>query len=140
EEVLQQQPESVQTFMLRTSILDRLCGPLCDAVLLDPSISGQETLEYLERANLFIIPLNNERRWYRYHHLFADLLRQRLEQGSERKRGAVGGRGPGLLAGQSPTPDRPPPTPELHIRASQWYEDNGLDIEAFQHAVAANDI
>jgi LuxR family transcriptional regulator, maltose regulon positive regulatory protein len=76
EEVLQQQSESVQTFLLRTSILDRLCGPLCDAVLLDPSASGQETLEYLEHANLFIVPLDDERRWYRYHHLFADLLRQ----------------------------------------------------------------
>ena len=80
EEVLQQQPESVQTFLLRTSILDRLCGPLCDAVLGSPSASGQETLEYLERANLFIVPLDNERRWYRYHHLFAELLRQRLHQ------------------------------------------------------------
>ena len=73
EEVLQQQPDSIQTFLLSTSILDRLCGPLCDAVLRDASASGQETLEYLERANLFIIPLDNERRWYRYHHLFADL-------------------------------------------------------------------
>ncbi len=80
EEVLQQQSESIQTFLLRTSILDRLCGPLCDAVLLDPSASGQVTLEYIERANLFLVPLDNERRWYRYHHLFADLLRQRLAQ------------------------------------------------------------
>src|SRR3990172_10897793 len=72
EEVLGQQPASVQTFLLRTSILDRMCGPLCEAVLLDASASGQETLEYLERANLFIVPLDNERRWYRYHHLFAD--------------------------------------------------------------------
>src|SRR5205814_8503757 len=73
EEVLQQQPESVQTFLLRTSILDRLCGPLCDAVLRnasDSGQSGQETLEYLEHANLFIVPLDNERRWYRYHPLF----------------------------------------------------------------------
>src|SRR2546421_8965240 len=82
EEVLGQQPERVQTFLLRTSILDRLCGPLCDAVLMDPSVSGQETLEYIERANLFLVPLDNERRWYRYHHLFADLLRQRLQQRS----------------------------------------------------------
>ena len=80
EEVLQQQSESVQTFLLRTSILDRMCGPLCDAVLLDSAASGQETLEYLEHANLFIVPLDNERRWYRYHHLFAELLRQRLQQ------------------------------------------------------------
>src|SRR6266540_2412673 len=83
EEVLQQQSEGVQTFLLRTSILDRLCGPLCDAVLLDSSVSGQETLEYLERANLFLVPLDNERRWYRYHHLFADLLRQRLHQSTD---------------------------------------------------------
>src|SRR4029077_12822712 len=80
EEVLGQQPESVQTFLLQTSILDRLCGSLCDAVLLTSTGSGQETLEYLERANLFIVPLDNERRWYRYHHLFADLLRLRLRQ------------------------------------------------------------
>jgi LuxR family maltose regulon positive regulatory protein len=82
EEVLYQQPESVQTFLLRTSILDRLYGPLCDAVLRDPAASGQATLAYLERANLFLVPLDNERRWYRYHHLFADLLRQRLHQRS----------------------------------------------------------
>ena len=123
EEVLQQQPESVQTFLLRTSFLDRLCGPLCDAVLLDPSASGQKTLEYLERANLFIVPLDNERRWYRYHHLFAELLRQRLRQSAAL---SVGDEREGVA--------------ELHIRASQWYEDNGLEIEAFHHAVAANDV
>jgi LuxR family maltose regulon positive regulatory protein len=65
EEVLHQQPENIQKFLLQTSILDRLCGPLCDAVLLDPSASGQETLEYIEQANLFIVPLDNERHWYR---------------------------------------------------------------------------
>ena len=92
EEVLQQQSESVQTFLLRTSILDRLCGPLCDAVLLDPAASGQETLEYLEHANLFIVPLDNERRWYRYHHLFADLLRQRLHQSIASSPGDAGER------------------------------------------------
>jgi len=80
EEILHQQPASIQTFLLGTSILDRLCGPLCEAVLLAPAASGQETLAYLERANLFIIPLDTERHWYRYHHLFADLLRQRLRQ------------------------------------------------------------
>src|SRR3972149_1121853 len=69
EEVLQQQSETVQTFLLRTSILDRMCSSLCDAVLLDSSASGQKTLEYIEQANLFIVPLDNERRWYRYHHL-----------------------------------------------------------------------
>ena len=123
EEVLQQQPLSIQIFLLHTSILDRLCGPLCDALLPDASASGQGTLEYLERANLFIVPLDDERRWYRYHHLFADLLRHRLHQ----------------RASTSATGEKRE-VAELHIRASQWYEDNGLDIEAFQHAAAANDI
>ncbi|MFZ1475609.1 MAG: LuxR C-terminal-related transcriptional regulator, partial [Anaerolineae bacterium] len=123
EEVLQQQSESVQTFLLRTSILDRLCGPLCDAVLLDTAASGQETLEYLEHANLFIVPLDDERRWYRYHHLFADLLRQRLHQSTAT---SARGEGRGVV--------------ELHSRASQWYEDHGLELEAFQHAAAANDV
>src|SRR5438067_3671263 len=118
EEVLQRQSESVQTFLLRTSILDQLCGPLCDAVLCDPAAAGQATLEYLERNNLFLVPLDNERRWYRYHHLFADLLRQRLHQ--------TGG-----SAGD---------VTEFHSRASQWYEENGLEIEAFQHAAAAGDV
>ncbi len=123
EEVLEQQSESVQTFLLRTSILDRLCGPLCDAVLLDPSVSGQATLEYLEHANLFIVPLDNERRWYRYHHLFADLLRQRLQQSSA-----------------SSTRDERGGVAEFHIRASLWYEDHGLSMEAFHHAAAAQDV
>ena len=117
EEVLQRQPVEIQTFLLHTSILDRLCGPLCDVVAGFSSASGQETLEYLERANLFIIPLDHERLWYRYHHLFADLLRQRL--------------------GQSVTPEE---IARLHNRASEWYEDNALEIEAFHHAAAANDI
>jgi LuxR family transcriptional regulator, maltose regulon positive regulatory protein len=121
QEVLQQQSESIQTFLLRTSILDRLCGPLCDAVLDSPSSSGQETLEYLEHANLFIIPLDNERRWYRYHHLFADLLRQRLTQ---------------ILTGENKLKT----IAELHIRASQWFKNNDLALEAFQHAAAAKDI
>ncbi len=121
EEVLQQQSESVQTFLLVTSILDRMCGTLCDAVLGSPSASGQETLEYLEHANLFIVPLDNERRWYRYHHLFAELLQQRLHQSA-----SSGIEEAGLV--------------EYHIRASQWYEDHRLEIEAFQHAAAANDI
>src|SRR5262245_11203617 len=124
EEVLQQQSESVQTFLLRTSILDRLCSPLCDDVLLDASASGQETLEYLEHANLFIVPLDNERRWYRYHHLFAELLRQRLHQSisSHNEDDEIGD------------------VAELHKRASRWYEDNGLELEAFHHAAAANDV
>jgi len=117
EEVLHQQSESIQAFLLRTSILDRMCGPLCDAVLLDSSVLGQATLEYLERANLFIVPLDNERRWYRYHRLFGDLLRKRL--------------------GQSLTPGG---IAELHIHASEWYENNDLMLEAFRHAAAANDI
>src|SRR2546423_3732890 len=123
EEVLGQQPERVQTFLLRTSILDRFCGPLCDAVLLDATGSGQETLEYLEHANLFLVPLDNERRWYRYHQLFADLLRQRLHQSTA-----------------SSTGDEVGDVAELHRRASQWYEDHGLEIEAFHHAAAAHDV
>jgi LuxR family maltose regulon positive regulatory protein len=118
-EVLQRQPEAVQTFLLRTSILDHLTGALCDALLRDPTTSGQATLEYLERANLFLVPLDGERRWYRYHHLFADLLRQRLS-----------------LRSASSTED----VAELHRRASQWYEDHGFDIEAFHHAAAAGDV
>ena len=123
EEVLQQQSESVQNFLLRTSVLDRMCGPLCDAVLNDSTVSGQETLAYLEQVNLFIVPLDSERRWYRYHHLFAELLRQRLHQSTA-----------------SPTSDEGKGVAELHIRASVWYEDNGLEIEAFQHATTANDV
>jgi LuxR family maltose regulon positive regulatory protein len=138
EEVLQHQPESVQAFLLRTSILDRLCGPLCDAVLLDVPASGQQTLEYLEHANLFIVPLDNERRWYRYHHLFADLLRHRLHQ----KATDEGRRTKDEETARHPSSFvlRPSSIPQLHIRASQWYEDNGLEIEAFHHAVAANDV
>lgn len=117
EQVLQQQPESIQNFLLRTCILDGMCGPLCDAVLLDSFVSGQATLEYLEHANLFIVPLDNERCWYRYHHLFSDLLRKRL--------------------GQSLAPEG---IGELHIHASQWYENNDLMLEAFRHAVTGNDV
>ena len=123
EEVLSQQPESVQEFLLCTSVLERLCGPLCDAVLGNAAASGQETLDYLARANLFLIPLGDDRRWYRYHHLFADLLRQRLHQ-------RVASSAEGAVADMS----------KLHGRASQWYEDNGLEVEAFLHAAAANDI
>ncbi|MBK9715068.1 MAG: AAA family ATPase [Kouleothrix sp.] len=123
EEVLTQQSARVQMFLLRTSILDRLCGPLCDAVLRDDTGSGQTTLEYLDHANLFLVPLDNERRWYRYHHLFVDLLRQRLHQSAA-----------------APTRDDGDGAAELHRRASQWYEDQGLEIEAFQHAAAAGDV
>jgi LuxR family transcriptional regulator, maltose regulon positive regulatory protein len=127
EEVLRHQPEGIQAFLLRTSLLDSFCGPLCDALTQGdagpPVDSGQETLEYLERANLFIVPLDSERRWYRYHRLFAELLRQRLEQSLS----ADEGRGTTSAAA-------------LHIRASQWYEDNGLPIEAFRHAAEAADM
>ena len=117
EEVLGQQPASIQTFLLRTSILERMSGSLCDAILLDPAIPGQETLESLQRANLFIVPLDNERHWYRYHHLFGDLLRKRL--------------------GQNLTPEG---ISELQLQASKWYENNDLMLEAFKHAAAANDV
>ncbi len=129
QEVLEGQPQDVQTFLLRTSILDRMCGALCEAVVngerpgLAAGAGGQAALEHLERANLFVVPLDNERRWYRYHHLFADLLRQRLEQSLARAGG-----------------DEGPSEAELHCRASRWYEDNGLQIEAFRHAAAAHDI
>lgn len=112
EEVLRQQPQSVQSFLLCTSILERFSASLCDAVLQDNT--GQKTLEYLEQANLFIVPLDSDRRWYRYHHLFADLLRQRLQQTEN--------------------------AAKYHVRASQWFEDNGLEIEAFHQAALANDI
>jgi len=116
EEVFQQQSENIQAFLLRTSILDGMCDSLCDAVLRASSRLSQETLEYLEHANLFIIPLDNERRWYRYHHLFGDLLRQRLGKSISQEE-IVG----------------------LHLRASEWYEQNDLMREAFHHALAAVD-
>jgi LuxR family maltose regulon positive regulatory protein len=111
EEVLNQQPADVQSFLLGTSVLDRLCGSLCDAVL--QGHGGQQILQQLDHANLFIVPLDTERRWYRYHHLFSDLLRQRL----------------GLKESAAP----------LHQRASQWYEAQGLEVEAFHQATLAND-
>ncbi|MBK6709527.1 MAG: LuxR family transcriptional regulator [Chloroflexi bacterium] len=115
EEVLQQQPESVQRFLLQTAVLNQMTGPLCDA--LTGKDNSQAILESLERANLFLVPLDNDRRWYRYHHLFADLLRQRLHQRTAASDIA-----------------------DLNIQASQWYEANGLELEAFHHAAAAHDI
>src|SRR6266487_2142877 len=103
EEVLRQQPENISAFLLQTSILDRLCGSLCDAVT--ERTEGQALLERLEQANLFIIHLDDERHWYRYHHLFADTLRYRLGQ------------------------ERPQLVPILHIRASEWFESNGFMTE-----------
>jgi len=151
EEVLSLQPEDIQAFLLQTCILERLCGPLCDALVagetsrhavedgadsLPPalvpivqtegqteqsrmrslSVSGQAILEHLERSNLFIIPLDEERKWYRYHHLFADLLRGRLIQSY----------GDAHLQ-------------TLHSRAATWYEDNRLPAEAIHHALAARE-
>lgn len=113
EEVLDRQPGEVQEFLLHTSILDRLTGSLCDAVTGDSN--GQAMLERLERANLFLVPLDNERRWYRYHRLFADLLRARLHS-----------RYMGKLA-------------HLHTLASAWFEQAGLVADAINHALAAND-
>jgi len=113
EEVLGQQPENVQSFLLQTSILTRLTGSLCDALI--GQKDGQETLEMLDRANLFIVPLDSERRWYRYHHLFADLLRQRLGQKQQDL------------------------TLTLHRRASEWYQQKGLANEAIEHALHADD-
>jgi LuxR family maltose regulon positive regulatory protein len=114
EEVLRRQPEDAKTFLLQTSILDRLSGPLCGAVA--DRTDGQEMLEMLERANLFTIPLDEERRWYRYHHLFSEFLRARLHQ------------------------THPDQEPELHRRASSWYEHYGLVHEAVGHARAAADL
>ena len=123
EEVLQRQPEDVHTFLLNTSILDRMCGVLCDAVLADSSSPSQSTLEFLEHANLFIVPLDNDRRWYRYHHLFAELLRQQLQQSFA-----------------TPRDEKCLDVAELHVRASKWFERQGLELEAFHHAAAAEDI
>ena len=114
EEVLARQPEAVQAFLLHTSILDRLTGPLCDAVTGEHQ--GQERLEELEHANLFLVPLDERRQWYRYHHLFAEVLRARMQ----REVGTAG-----LAA--------------LYTRASHWYEQNGMPVEAVETALAAAD-
>jgi LuxR family maltose regulon positive regulatory protein len=113
EEVLQQQPDRVRTFLLQTSILERLSGPLCDA--LTGQEDGRGMLEALERGNLFVVPLDDERYWYRYHHLFADVLSAHLMQ------------------------EQPDRVATLHRRASEWYEHNGLPADAIRHALAAED-
>lgn len=113
-EILSQQPETVQTFLAKTSILKRLNGSLCDAIT--GTSNGQETLETLERNNLFIVPLDHRREWYRYHHLFAELLRHHLRQHASQKDLAV-----------------------LHLRAADWCEDNGLPAEAIEHTLQAQD-
>lgn len=123
DEVLAQQPENTQTFLLETSILDRLTGPLCDALLGDALLGdafmgredAQDVLERLERGNLFVVPLDSQRQWYRYHRLFADVLQHRLHRTN-----------PHRIA-------------ELHRSASAWYEDQGDVGEAFRHALATGD-
>ena len=119
EEVLSLQTQTVGTFLLQSSILDRMCGSLCEAVVKADqvgSFDGQAMLEALDQANMFVVPLDRERRWYRYHHLFVDVLNRRLEQAD-----------PGVL-------------PDLHRRASQWYEQSGLLFDAIRHAQLANDL
>ena len=113
EEVLQSQPECVQEFLMQTAILEGLCSSLCDAVT--GRNNGTEMLEALENGNLFIVSLDDQRKWYRYHHLFADVLRVHLIKVE---------------------PDR---IAVLHRRASQWYEQNDMPAEAIFHALAAND-
>jgi LuxR family maltose regulon positive regulatory protein len=113
EEVLDRQPEPLRAFLLETSVLDRLCGPLCDAVT--GGSDGQRFLETIERANLFLVPLDEVRGWWRYHHLFADLLRVRLAQ------------------------EQPTRPPELHRAAAAWYEQRGLVDDAIGHALGAGD-
>jgi ATP/maltotriose-dependent transcriptional regulator MalT len=113
DEVLARQPPHVRDFLLRTAVLDRLHGPLCDAVT--GGTDGTRTLEHLERGNLFVVPLDTERSWYRYHHLFADVLHARL------------------LA------EQPADLPDLHMRASEWFAARGLVADAVRHALAAED-
>jgi len=113
EEVLQRQPEHVRSFLLQTSILDRLSGSLCDAVT--GQDGGKAKLVALERGNLFLVPLDDRRRWYRYHHLFADVLQAHLLD------------------------EQPDDVPDLHRRASAWYEENGEPSEAINHALATGD-
>ena len=113
-EVLDGQPPAIRLFLLRTAVLERLSGPLCDAVL-DASASAA-TLEQLERDNLFLIPLDSSRHWYRYHHLFGDLLRNELRRAE-----------PTLI-------------PRLHQRAAAWFRAEGLTDEAVRHLIAGGDV
>jgi LuxR family maltose regulon positive regulatory protein len=114
EEVLGRQPEEIRQFLLHTAVLDRLSGALCDA--LTGRDDGRRTLEQLERANMFLVPLDNQRRWYRYHHLFADVLRAHLRD-------------------QQPTL-----IPHLHLAASRWYAEDGQPDDAIRHALAGTDM
>jgi LuxR family transcriptional regulator, maltose regulon positive regulatory protein len=113
EEVLDRQPEPLREFLLETSILERLCGPLCDAVT--GRSDSQQVLERVERANLFLVPLDEVRGWWRYHQLFADLLHARLER------------------------ERPDRVAELHRSAAAWSERHGLADDAIRHALAAEE-
>jgi LuxR family transcriptional regulator, maltose regulon positive regulatory protein len=113
DEVLGRQPGDVQRFLLQTSILSRFCAPLCDAVT--GSANAVEIIEILERENLFLVPLDDNRQWYRYHHLFAQLLRSQLARAD------------------------PDAAPLLHRRASAWHEQSGSADEAIGHALAADD-
>jgi LuxR family maltose regulon positive regulatory protein len=127
DEVLLREPQEIQAFLLQTSILDRLCGPLCDAVTRRDD--GQAMLEHLDTANLFVVPLDGDRRWYRYHGLFAELLRKRLGQqggGCGAEKAQVSGDARYSMA-------------SLHWRASEWYEGAGLIEEAITHALAGQD-
>ena len=112
--MLERQSEQVRAFLLETSVLERLSGALCDAVT--GRTGSQALLEQVERAGLFLVPLDEVRGWWRYHHLFADLLRARLQQQQ---------------------PDR---VPELHRNAATWYEQRGLADDAIRHAVAAGEM
>ena len=113
EEVLQRQPEPVRSFLLQTAILDRLNGPLCDAVT--GQEEGSARLEALERGNFFVVPLDDQRHWYRYHHLFAEVLYAHLMA------------------------EQPDQVSTLHRRASEWYEQHGSAADAIRHALAAKD-
>lgn len=121
DEVLRRLPHHLQTFLLQTSILDRLCAPLCDAVVLDEAASAQAAysqlvLDEIERKNLFLIPLDGHGHWFRFHQLFRDVLRQRLVDGV-----------------------RPQELAQLHRRASVWYAEHDTPSEAAAHALAAQD-
>ncbi|UCE42155.1 MAG: hypothetical protein JSV17_04065 [Candidatus Aminicenantes bacterium] len=113
EEVLHRQPENIQNFLRQTSILDPLSGSLCDAVTKQKN--GQQMLNMLEKSNLFIFSLDNERKWFRYHRLFADSLNQRLQHKNKE-----------VIS-------------ELHRRACDWYDKHGMKFEAVDHALAAHD-
>jgi LuxR family maltose regulon positive regulatory protein len=113
-ELLARQPPELRSFLLRTSILERLCGPLCDAVT--ESQGSKQLLADLERSNMLLVPLDGKREWYRYHHLFGQLLSYELETAE------------------------PEAVPDLHRRASAWYRDAGLIVDAAHHASAAGDV